>query len=210
MKQERIIVNGKPVIENIIIHHSAGNRCNGFSAEHVFDDFNSVGFNRGFKNNGYDFNTGYSPKWGQNEHTHNGKISYCEYHAAIFEFAKDDYGFVSFIDNPEFKDAKSVGRQRNDETEPEMKARAAKWNKTAFAFVFSGNFEVENIPESMIEYYIKLFRPGAPFASIIDQYPNIKTIGHRDTGDQTDCPGEHLYTYLGRINREIESMRRKA
>ncbi len=194
MKQERVIIDGKTIIENVIIHHSAGNRCNGFSAEHVFNDFNSVGFNRGYKKYGYDFLTGYSPKYGQCEHIHGDRISYCEYHGCLYEFGKDDYAFVSFIDDPEMKDA---GSTFNKEI-----------NRRSLAYVFAGDWGAENVPESMIEYFIKLFRPGAPLSWIVDKYPGVKFIGHRDTGDATACPGKYLYTYFGRINREIKDTRR--
>lgn len=205
-KKRKLASNGKPDICGIIAHHSAGNRYTGCSAEYVFEEFNTVGYNRGYKPYGYNFATGISEKWGQCMHTHDGRISYCEYHYAIYETAPGEYGLVSLIDNPEWTDAGSIGRQRSDETDEQRKARARLWNPVAVAIVFAGNFEAENIPESMIEYFIKLFRKGGPLAWIKEQYSLSWIKGHRDTWDETACPGKYLYTYLPRIEREVSAI----
>jgi hypothetical protein len=192
--KKRKILDGLSVIDQVIIHHSTGSRCNGMSPEAVFQAFNTVGFSRGYQKYGYDFKTGYSLEHGQNYHTHDGQISYCMYHYCIYEYEHGVYVLISLIDAPIDTDA---GGTNN---------RAV--NATAIAAVFAGNFETENIPESMIEYFIKLFRPKAPLAWIINKNPNVLIRGHKDI-EPTDCPGRYLYTHLGRINREIESMRRK-
>jgi len=192
--KKRKVKNDLAVIEGILIHHSAGNKCNGQRPEQVFDAFNRTGFERGYKPYGYDFFTGYSKNYGQNYHVHDGKISYCEYHWAIYEYAPNDYQLISLIDDPLWTDSGSAWRKEI--------------NEIAIAFVFCGNYEIEDIPEGMIEYFIKLFRKAAPCSWIIEKNPHIWIKGHRDTGDKTACPGKYLYTYIPRMQREITELGR--
>jgi hypothetical protein len=193
--KKRKQIDGLSVIDGIIIHHSTGSRCNGMSPESVFQIFNTIGFQRGYQKYGYDYKTGYSAEHGQNYHTHNGQISYCMYHYCIYEYEPGVYVLVSLIDNPMETDAGSTNE------------RAV--NATAVTVVFAGDFEKDNIPESMIEYFIKLFRPKAPLSWILNKNPDAWIRGHKDV-ESTACPGRYLYTHLGRINREIDEMRSKA
>jgi hypothetical protein len=187
--RKRKVVNDVAVIDILIIHHSAGSRNNGLQPEDVFQAFNSVGFERGYKPYGYDFETGYSKQWGQNQHKHGGKVSYCEYHYAVYEHSQDIYQLVPLIDDPLWTDAGSVWKRED--------------NESAIAIVFCGNFEIDNVPESMIEYFMSLFKAGSPLSWILHKNPGIRIIGHKDIGDATVCPGKYLYTFIPRIKREL-------
>jgi hypothetical protein len=188
--------------QNIIIHHSAGIAYgHNEPPEQVFDDFNRVGFVRGYRPYGYNFDTGISPEWGKNPRTHNGKISYCGYHYGLYTLSPDQYGIVSFVDNREIS-AGSIGSKRSDETDAQMNARARMWNDNSYAIVFCGNYDTENPPESMIEYFINSFKECSPPSGLIKY--DTKIVGHKDTGDLTACPGKYLYTYLDRIRRELD------
>lgn len=180
------------IIDTLIIHHSAGSRNIELQPEQVWTLLNATGYERGYKPYGYDFETGYSKQYGQNQHKHNEKVSYCEYHYAIYEYTTGSYQLISLIDDPMWTDAGSVWKRE--------------YNESAIACVFCGNFEVENIAESMIEYFIGLFKSGNPLSWILHKNPGIKIMGHKDTGDNTACPGQYLYTFIPRIAREILSM----
>lgn len=190
--KKRKVINDLAVIDGVIIHHSTGSRCIGMSPESVFQAFNIVGFGRGYRKYGYDFKIGYSPEHGQNYHTHNGQISYCMYHYCVYEFEPGSYVLVSLIDDPLWTDAGSM----ND----------LSVNASAVAIVFAGNYQTENIDESMIEYFIGLFREKAPLSWILHKNKNVWIKGHKDF-EATDCPGVKLYTFLGRINREIDEIK---
>jgi hypothetical protein len=190
--KKRKVVNDLAIIDTLLIHHSAGSHNIGLQPEEVFDALNRTGFERGYKPYGYDFETGYSQKYGQNFHQHNGKVSFCEYHYAIYEYTTGEYQLISLIDDPMWVDSGSSWKKE--------------YNESAIACVFCGNFEIDNPSESMIEYFIDLFRPTAPLSWILHKNPGIKIIGHKDTGDATACPGQYLYTFLGRIRREIQAL----
>jgi hypothetical protein len=191
--KKRAVVNDVAIIDDIIIHHSAGSRLNGMVPEKVFELFNGVGFSRLYEKHGYDFATGYSEKYGQNYHKHDGKISYAGYHYCTYEYGPGEYVTISLIDDPMWTDAGSTGD------------RAV--NARSIAHVFAGNFEDENIPESMVEYYIKMFRKAAPLSWILHKNKYIQIKGHRDV-DNTACPGKYLYTYIPRMQREIAEIGR--
>ena len=189
--------------QNIIIHHSAGYKYgNGETPERVWQDFNRTGFDRGYKNNGYDFKTGYSEKYGQCKLTHNGSLTFCEYHYGIYMVSPGQYQLVSFIDDREMSSG-SIGEKRTDETDDQMKTRARLWNNNSYTIVFCWNAEIENIPESMIEYFIGLFKQYAPLSGLINA--DSRFYGHKDTKDPTACPGKYLYTYIRRIEDEIKA-----
>jgi hypothetical protein len=224
---KRKIANDIPIINRGWIHHTTGVKYNGYSSDQVFDDLNGIGYSRGYGNNGYDFATGYSKEWGQNQHKHtlsDGSIviSYCEYHYAIYEFAPEgteepdlhiggalpkikpaEYRIVSLIDDPLWMDARSVGLQRLGETHAAFIARANEMNSDSLAFVFCGNFEIQKIPEPMVEFFIIQFAKDKPLGWILEKNPGFDFKGHRDSGDQTACPGQYLYTYIARIAREV-------
>jgi hypothetical protein len=227
---KRKIVNDIPVINRVWIHHSAGDKYNGKDPEYVFNELNRVGFGRGFAPYGYDFETGYSKEWGQNQHKHTGPggtvISYAEYHYAIYEFAPEvlsadepdlsdsnskpreiikpaEYRIVSLIDDPLWMDARSVGLQRLGESQANFILRSNIMNSDSLAFVFCWNAEIDKMPESMIEFFIGSFTRGKEFAWILDKNPGMDFKGHKDSGDQTACPGTSLYTFIPRIAREV-------
>jgi hypothetical protein len=229
---KRKVVNALAVINKGIIHHSAGIEYLGKDPDYVFDQLNNTGFARGYAPNGYDFMTGYSKEYGQNYHKHtkeNGEsvISYCEYHYAIYQYSQEEsqdaepdlnnpgasikkiikpavYKIVSLIDDPVWNDAGSCGLQNLGETYADYIKRARSWNEDALAFVFCGNWEVNPIPESMVEAFIAAFGNGQPFEWILQKNYQLKFFGHKDSKDATQCPGKYLYTYINRIQREIE------
>ena len=230
---KRKIVNDIPIINRGWIHHSAGDKYNGKAPEYVFEELNQVGFNRGFAPYGYDFATGYSKEWGQNQHKHTRAdgsvvISYAEYHYAIYQFSPEgpadepdlanagsipkikpaEYRIVSLIDDPLWMDARSVGLQKLGETHADFLKRANDMNSDALAFVFCLNAEIDPVPGSMVDFFIGQFSKGAPLEWVLRKNPALELKGHRDSGDQTACPGVNLYSSIPRIQREIVGLQK--
>ena len=59
--------NAKPLIKNLIIHHSAGSACENWKISRVKQSLSNVGFNRGYKKWGYDKITGNQKAWNCSE-----------------------------------------------------------------------------------------------------------------------------------------------
>lgn len=55
--------NAKPLIKNLIIHHSAGSMCENWKESRVRQSLSNVGYNKGYKKWGFDKVTGNQRAW---------------------------------------------------------------------------------------------------------------------------------------------------
>lgn len=190
--KKRKVIDGLAVIEEIIIHHTAGAQLRDMSDYTVRTVLNKIGFDRGYRGYEYDFKTGYSKTWGQNfkKLSDSGEIGYAEYHYTIHPY-NGGYRLVQLLDDPMFVDAGSTGSRDH--------------NSQAIAVSFCGNFEDNNAPESMIKFFIDLFLPGGALRWILEKNSLINVLGHKDI-DSTLCPGRYLYPHIPRIEKEIRSL----
>lgn len=206
--KKRKLDEGLPVIDFEQIHHSAGDDGKNHWDSAIRDALNRTGFSRGYAPYGYDFATGYSSMinqktgqpYGQNfRKLVSGEIGYCEYHYAVHAYDLDKaspyYGggfrIVPLLDDPFMVDA---GASWNQDI-----------NSRSIIIVFLGNYENNDLPKGMIDWFIEQHKPGHEFYKILQHNAHIKVLGHKDIGDATACPGKYLYTFLPRIQREIIS-----
>lgn len=204
--RRRRLDGGAPVVDIEQIHHSAGDDGKNHFDSAIRDALNRVGFTRGYGKHGYDFATGYSncinsntgKPYGQNwKKLVTGEIGYCEYHYAVhaYDWDKDSpyYGkgfrIVPLLDDPFMVDAGSSDKYDI--------------NSRSISIVFCGNYEENDLPDGMIDWFIEQHKPGYEFHKILLHNLMIKVMGHKDI-DKTACPGKWLYTFIPRIQRELE------
>lgn len=172
------IKNGKPTI--LLIHHTAGHQCIGWSKQRVFESLNWCGYKKGFKRWGYNFYTGRSlllnRKWPNLYRYYEKAIdrectthSFCMYHFAVFRKNKDEWEFLELIDNALFHDAGSTGNY--------------KINQQSLAISFCGNYYKDNISDEAIKVAAKGLYPYYRARN-----RELKLMKHNQI-DATACPG---------------------
>jgi hypothetical protein len=210
--KRRLVVNDLAEIDYLIVHHSAGDPMRNAPDDEVKNFLNGIGFERGYKPYGYDFATGYSQKFGQNLHKlpDGGGISYCEYHYCIHPYDADgnEYGYrlIQLLDDPMRQDSASIGLRFQGEEAAAMQKRAIYYNSRSIAICFMGNYEIDEAPDKMIDFFVSLFGKQKPLSWILSKNPMIRFIGHKDTLDATSCPGKNLHEYVPIMQKRIYSL----
>lgn len=173
--------NGKPVIDKLIIHHTAGNPLIDKPVEKVRSDLSNIGYIRGYEKYNYSRETGIGDTGKcPLKHPETGKTVFPMYHYALQKY-NGNYRLIQLVENPIKYDVGSTGK--------------VGVNQGAISICVLGNFygiamsedEKENIIQSLARKTVFLYYYN----------PDIEVLGHKDV-ESTGCPGE-LYSSLNRI-----------
>lgn len=181
MSTPRILLNGRPVIEYLVIHHSAGWERKDISDKKLSKEFSIEGF-KNYKKYGYNYKTGYSPEYGQNtlKDPYTGEITYANYHYALHPYKKDGnaYGYrlVQLVDDV-----------LNSVTGAETNAVVT---RRAISVCVCGNYMNKYLDNKGLQLLAKKLQWLMKYTK-----NGIKIRGHRDI-ESTKCPGDKLYEQI--------------
>jgi len=190
MAIDRIIKDGKYLIDTIAIHHSQGWDMRNQDKYSVIEALSNVGYERGYKRYKFDRKTGINPEGKKNplRSPLNNEVVFCMYHYAVYPYSSNRLGFrfLQLVNDPYKYDVGSLWK--------------AKDNQKTIALCFLGDYRKKEIDKNALQVAAEGLKD-----LILYTGGQIVIKGHRDF-DKTDCPGliyNQLYDLAELIYKEV-------
>jgi len=204
---KRILKHGKPLIDTLIIHHTAGGRCRNWTDERLRKSLSNTGYHRGYKKYGYDKKTGEAWRWrchrcGKSNFIKSNKCLNCKTKKTsnsldylwsecklkdpdnLQSFAMYHYTLHRYKRYGNSRGWKMVQLVKNVLYHDVGSTKNAKINSTSIAVSFCGNYRKKYVDTKAIQCAARGLRWLWDYTK-----GKLEIVSHKDVQAGTGCPG---------------------